>query len=209
MVVVKVKVKVGSALLGATAKPFDSTVTVKFVMDKILNMYQDLRLQRVDIYKTDAETDRTTLDLEDLLDLELNQVQPFGLFFVAACGYNNANSTTPSTGPGGRSTTPAAGEPTPLASAFEKIMAAAPLVLPTRSPAGRFDFDIFNALLEELSDLGLGWQDAADAEGSGKLLLTAMKKALQYILPFDIRGVLERHAKIIPDRWTAETLKVP
>ena len=87
-------------------------------------------------------------------------------------------------------------------------MAAAPLVVPSRWTSGRFDFDIFNALLQELCDLGLGWQDVADAEGAGKQLLIALKDALQYALPFDIRGVLERRSMHVPDRWTADTLKV-
>ena len=96
----------------------------------------------------------------------------------------------------------------PTKNAYKELMAAAPLVVPTRCTPGRFDFDIYNALLQELIDLGLGWEDVSDAEGSGKQLLLALKKALQYALPFDIRGVLERRSLRIPDRWTADTLKV-
>ena len=181
MPVVKVKVQVGRALLGATAKPFGSTVTVKHAIDTVLKAYQDLSLQRVDIYPTDAQlaADRTSLDLDDLLDLELAHVQPFGLFFVACCSYGDATATTPVTTPAAVAAT-AAGGPTPLPSAFNKIMAAAPLVVPARWTSGRFDFDI---LLEELCSLGLGWQDMADAEGAGKQLLIALMKALQYALP--------------------------
>ena len=95
-----------------------STVTVKHVMDTVLKSYPGLHLQRVDIYPTDGQLakDRTTLDIDDLLDLELIQVQLFGLFFVASCGYGNATATTPTTAPAaaGQSAATAPGGSTPL-----------------------------------------------------------------------------------------------
>ena len=56
MPVLKVKVKVGSACIGATAKPFGSTVTVQqSVMDIVLKMYDSgLRLLRVDYHLQDG-----------------------------------------------------------------------------------------------------------------------------------------------------------
>ena len=149
--VVPVK-KVGAACLGSHAKPFGSAVTVQAVLDTFLTLYQGLRLQRVDIFVTDAElaSGRTSLNVEDLLDLNLVDVLRFGLNYVAYCGYLNANSITPITMAGGeRSTTTAGGRPTPLPSAFDSIMAAAPHVLSPRASAERLDFDIYNALLKE------------------------------------------------------------
>ena len=198
-------------MLGNHMKPFDSSVTVLTAVHKIISMYERLQLMRVDVYPSGDQpaTQRTQLDLEDLHQLELAQLSEFGYFLVAHCVDGAANTTTPPAALGRGAHTPVlqAGGSVALVNTFDVMMAATPLQFPPRSPAGRFDYDIFNSLLDELKALGLGWDDA-DAAGSGKDLLTALKSALQYALPFDMAGVLAKRAMHIPDRWRADVLEV-
>ena len=62
-------------------------------------------------------------------------------------------------------------------------------------------------ILRSLKEQSIGWHHS-DAEGSGKTLLTALSKALQYSLPFDLQGALSRRGMHIPERFMAEKLNV-
>ena len=78
---------------------------------------------------------------------------------------------------------------------------------PPDSRSEHFDALIYNSLLRSLKEQSIGWHHS-DAEGSGKTLLTALSKALQYSLPFDLQGALSRRGMHIPVRFTAEKLEV-
>ena len=133
MPLVRVTVKVGSAMLGNHMKPFDSSVTVLTAVHKIISMYERLQLMRVDVYPSGDQpaTQRTQLDLEDLHQLELAQLSEFGYFLVAHCVDGAANTTTQPAALGRGAHTPVlqAGGSVALVNTFDVMMAATPLQL--------------------------------------------------------------------------------
>ena len=69
---------------------------------------------------------------------------------------------------------------------------------------------IFNALIDTLKTEGLGWHhaDCSHAEASGTKLIKTLSAALQFAIPFDLKGALSRRAIYIPQRFKADSLQV-
>ncbi|KAL1518544.1 hypothetical protein AB1Y20_002833 [Prymnesium parvum] len=195
MPLVRVKLMAGQRILAAPARPYASTKTVKEVLDQVLESHGGALTLRsaLDVYPTAEEnkSQRTELEKSDLGEITVDDVSSLGYFWVAHC-------TLPS-------------DVTPQfyrSSALDKVMNVnKTYVLPPRSPSEKLRFKLFNALVDELEAAGLGWL-RADAADSGKGLLDSLSFTLQYILPFDESGALERRSCYIPERFTAAYLKV-
>ena len=80
-------------------------------------------------------------------------------------------------------------------------------VLPPRATGSYLKHTIFNAIMDELKSLSLGWHHV-DANGTGRQLITALSTALQYVLPFDANGAFKRRSIHIPECFKLEHLKV-
>lgn len=212
MPLLRVKVMVGARLVASPARPFAPSMTVQDVLDKILESTEELKLKcAVHVYPTAEERkeQRTELAIEDLASISVADLSALGFFLVAPC--TSPIDVTPHSSCDSQNT-PSSAAPSSgrvLQSALDAIMrnSQRQLVLPARSPSTKLRFMIFNALVSDLEACGLGWL-RADAGDTGKRLLDSLSYALQYMLPFEENGALQRRSCYIPERFTASFLKV-
>jgi len=79
----------------------------------------------------------------------------------------------------------------PQKNAFATLMSEVTITMrPTKSELKRYDWNIYNAIIDqlELQDLGFP-KDLVKDQGAGKKLLLNLKDLLNLVLPFDDRGV--------------------
>lgn len=201
MPIVQVVVKHGKSTVGSPARPWAGDKSVQDVITAALVPFPDLKLRALEAYPS-PEHDfkrRSELVIDLLSEYILSDMTAIGTHFIAYC-----DSTTTTTG---RAGVQGDGEVGLLPSAFEQLRDQRVLQLPTKAMGDRFDFKIYNALIDHLKSLALGWQDG-DVEGSGKQLLVSLRMALQYLLPFEISGALGRTSFNLPARFSAEKLQV-
>ena len=74
---------------------------------------------------------------------------------------------------------------------FEELTkGGAVFILPVKENLDRYDWRIYNAVVDQLEHAGLGF-DKGVIKSTGKPFLLALKVLLQYILPFDGHGVFK------------------
>jgi hypothetical protein len=198
MPLVRVRILLGKSVLGEPTRVFGHDVSIKDIIDQALEPFNTVKLTgSVDVFKDAEEKVRmaqlTVSDLDGITVRELI-LGGFGTNLVAHVE-NASDKKTYSTPSGASAPTPSSssgGAPSSLPDTLQEMMGGAserPLVWPPPATGSYLNHTIFNALLDELKRLSLGWHPADAREGgSGHRLLMALSKALQYTLPFDANG---------------------
>ena len=219
-VAVRMRILQGAHQVSSFLKPFTRETTVEDVVEKMLSANPDYKVQFLELFPTAQEKRDglyTQLDSSDFGAFSLENVSELGLFWVAhllppdgfrtpAARITNSSSQAQSSGSHAASDESPSEMVNSLGTLMEHERGKA-LLLPARSLNSNFDKRIFNALIDDLRSLCLGFH-YADAQGSGQALLSALSKALAYVIPFDLNGALARRNTHIPDRFGSDHLKV-
>lgn len=82
--------------------------------------------------------------------------------------------------------------------------------MPMRVVTNSLESRIFNSLIEQCDALGLAWHSPMDVsnDGAGTVMLKVLSKALTYLLPFDINGILPIPKNVKPTSWVRVTSPV-
>ena len=213
MPLVRVRIYLGKSLLGEPARPYAPTVTVKAVVDAAIAPFPGMELvDNVEVFNDSAGNNRTAhLPIDCLGDVHLEELisNGFGTNLVTHVRESGDCSTPHGFTSTASSTTPNGG-PSSLPNSLHGMMEREKeheLVWPPRATGPYLNHAIFNALLDDLKRLAVGWHHA-DAIGSGKTLIDTLSRALMYALPFDEKGALKRRGVHIPDNFTVDKLKV-
>lgn len=229
MPLVRVRILQAATVVGSPTKPFAGDTTVKAVLEKVLEGHVAFIVRSLDTFpdaghKADSRSQIEPADFSTITVGEL-ALSGIGLFWVARVEHDvdfhtpagrmpapgragaEADSTgADSTGDGSDSARSS------LPNSLDSMMrreASVEVTWPPDSTGANYDARIFNALVTDVKAQGLGWHYADVAPGgSGTKLLKALAKALQYALPFDVKGALARRSMHIPDRFTVDSLKV-
>ena len=152
------------------------------------------------------QQDGVEVDIDDFQHLKGRDLSAFGNFLLIRCCPIAAANPPPQS----------------LPSALQELLRGAqkaktkkaPLSLPSRCTAARYDLNIFNALLDRLGAHHLAFT-TVDANGSAQKLLMAVAQALSYLLPFDDtiseekpRGILRARGLVLPDGFTTNSLGI-
>ena len=218
MPLVRVRIVQGTAVLGSPTKPFVDSTTVQVVLEKALVGISGCTTRSLDVYPDAGEKalSRSQFEPEDFGQITVGELalNNMGLFWVV---HVEREAGTPALREGTSRASPGS-PPAPLPDSLDKMMQREagqqvtwPPVATGSSNTGGSTFEqrIFNALVADLRAQSLGFHFAdAGPKGSGTMLLKALSRALQYAIPFDIKGTLGRRAMHIPDRFKANELKV-
>ena len=208
MPLVRVRIFLAEKLLGEPTRPFAAEVSVKAVVDQALKAFNDAELvETVDVFRDTADKVRTAqLPLDSLGGVTVGEL------VAAGYGTNLVTHVKMLVEDAGDFCSPVAdGRPASLPNTMQSMMEREEkgneTVLPPRSTGSYLNHTIFNALLDDLKSLSLGWH-FSDAQGSGNALLATLSRALMYALPFDSNGALARRSIRIPDRFKLDNLRV-
>ena len=212
MPLVRVRLFNGTRLLGAPVRPMPRAATLQTVLAKVLEGYPGAAVQLLEAFPGADEkpTDRSEFQPNDFGEITVGELadQSLGLFWVARVLYAAEFQSPPPRSGASSSSSLQSSLPNPL----EELMRREQTVRVTWPPnASSFTFEgrIFNALIADLKAQCMGFHYAdAGPQASGTSLLKALAKALQYALPFDLKGALARRAMYIPDCFKADALKV-
>ena len=85
----------------------------------------------------------------------------------------------------------------------QECQLALPMCVATSSLSSR----IFNALIEQMGALGLGWRSPMDVsnDGIGTVMIKVLSEALAYLMPFEINGSLLIPKHLRPTSWVRVT----
>ena len=211
MPLVRVRVVLGKSLLAEPTWPVAADVSVQVIVEEALEPHHGMELEPtwpIEVFKDAGGKERTAqLPISKLGVMTVGELhlEGYGTNLVAhvrrtAAARAGGSSTSPSTPADKRSGSSS------LPNSLEGMMEQE-VRLPPRAVGKYLNHTIFNALLDELNVLSLGWH-YSDAIGSGNILLKALSSALQYALPFDNNGALARRAIHIPERFKLGHLKV-
>ena len=182
MVLVTLRASVDGQVLQQVARVVVGEVAIKEPIDLFLSdLDKVFKLRSVHVH-SDATWGKpfTDLDLETLDAISAGELAEIGKF-LDLVGEARAEPSAATT----------------QKSAFDELKTK--LVLPLRSTVDRFDWLIYNALLDRLAADGLGFPpDLIKEGGCGKRLLLALKAQLNYVLPYDSRGVFSVRATPFP-----------
>ena len=212
MPLVRVRLLHGTRLLGAPVRPFASDATLHTVLAKVLEGHPGAAVQSLEAFPDANEkpTSRSEFQPEDFGKITVGELaeHSLGLFFVArVLSATNVHTPSPLSGATSRSS-PQSSLPNSLDEMMRREQTEQ-VTWPPNASSGTFEGRIFNALIADLKVHGMGFHYVdAGPHASGTALLKVLAKALQYALPFDLKGALARRAMHIPDRFKADVLKV-
>ena len=220
MPLVRVRIMLGSTPLGAPARVFPTEASIEVVLTKAFEKFQEVSCKVLDVFPSPREEAKTVTQFypESFGNVSLQDLHAYGYTWVAhvereggmhtpaaTAGSSTAAAASGSSGGGGGSST---GLPNSMESMMERELGNI-VTWPPPAVGETFYVRVYNALLQGLKAEGLGWHHAdAGPDGSGTKLLKALAHALQYALPYDIKGALARRAMHVPDRFTADALQV-
>ena len=181
MVLLTVRVRRGDATLLSVAGPHSGDERLEAVVNNLLSMDavqgQAFELASVFVFADRKESPPgTELTISSLGAITVADIVDVGKFIVLIGKERQA-------------------APRPQRDAFA-VLGATIFVRPAKQAQKRYDWDIYNALIDLLDTAGLGFRKD-EVDTLGKPLLLALKQLLQYALPFHDRGVFKvRHARL-------------
>ena len=175
----------------------DMQVVIKSAMDKAgAQAERSLCFVKAEAFASDFAMERrgTELDTDDLSDMTVKHLRDhFGQFLKLHAAYAGVETA-------GASSLPSASDRLMQAQRYQSR------ALPAQPDGSAYEFRLFRALLANLCCDELSFP-VLDAEQSGKRMLSALSKVLQYVLPFDdfepspLRCVGRVHL-VVPKRFT-------
>ena len=209
MPLVRVRILQGTKLLGSPTRPYHGSTTLQSVLEKALAGLSGYTVQSVNVYPSVNEEAARRSDFlpEDFGDATVDELVDVGLFWVAHVAHEDGFQS-PAGASGGAS---AGSSKSSLPNSLDKMMESEDGVLVTWPPdatGGNFEARIYNSLIADLKAQSVGFHYAdAGPKASGTMLLKTLAHALQYALPFGIRGALSRRSMHVPDRFKEDVLK--
>ena len=179
MVFLSFRASVDGKVLRTSAKVVQDSTAIKEPIDAFVRElnHDGFELHAVHVYG-DASWGQpfTDLDRKTLGDVSASDVSSIGKFIDLRSKGREEQTA-----------------PTSQRNAFDVLgKAGKELHLPAKSDLARYDWLIFNALIDRLKADKLGFSsDLIKEGGAGKALLLALKALLNYVLPFDDRGVFK------------------
>ena len=179
MVLLSFRASKDGKVLRIMAKPVQDSTVIKEPIDAFVQELNrdDFELDAIRIHP-DASYGApfTELGLDTLGDISANDLSAIGKFIDLRSKGRQEQAAPPA-----------------QRSAFDVLGKGSKAVhLPAKSEMSRYDWRIYNALIDYLEANKLGFSsDLVKEGGAGKGLLLALKGLLNYVLPFDDKGVFK------------------
>ena len=179
MVLLSLRASKDGKVLRTTAKPVQDSTVIKEPIDAFVQELNsaDFKLDAIHIH-ADASYGGpfTELALETLGDITASDLSAIGKFIELRSEGRQEQAA-----------------PSAQRNAFEVLGKGSKAVhLPAKSEMSRYDWLIYNALIDYLKANKLGFSsDLVKEGGAGKGLLLALKGLLNYVLPFDDKSVFK------------------
>ena len=179
MVLLSLRASKDGKVLRTTAKPVQDSTVIKEPIDAFVQELNsaDFKLDAIHIH-ADASYGGpfTELALDTLGDITASDLSAIGKFIELRSKGRQEQAAPPA-----------------QRSAFEVLgKGIKEMHLPDKIDSTRYDWLIFNALIDLLKADKLGFSsDLVKEGGAGKGLLLALKGLLNYVLPFDDKGVFK------------------
>ena len=178
MVLLCLRASKDGTVLCTVAKPVQASTVIKEPIDAFVReLNTDFELEAIHIH-ADASygSPFTELGLDTLGEISASELSGIGKFIDLRSKGREEQAA-----------------PAAQRNAFDVLSKGSKEVhLPAKSEMSRYDWLIFNALIDHLKADKLGFSsDLVKEGGAGKGLLLALKALLNYVLPFDDEGVFK------------------